>query len=102
MQHTHNIDKRYFLIFNILTMEKGPDFVARLEVVVGRVIGRIVCQSIMRNQLSRLSKDSPDLTADDCKTLTRNILTAVSLFITKEEQKRLKDEMDKLYETCFP
>jgi hypothetical protein len=41
------------------------------------------------------------LTANDCKTLTRNILTAVSRFVTKEEAGRLRTEMDKLFTTYF-
>jgi hypothetical protein len=90
------------MIFNILVMGKRPDFVAQLEVVMGRFVGQIVCQSIIRNQLSKLNKDKAALTADDCKTLTQNILTAVSLFVTKEEAGRLQTEMDKLFTTYFP
>jgi hypothetical protein len=82
-------------------MGKGPDFVAQLEVVMGTFMGHIVCQSIIRNQLSKLNKDIADLTADDCKTLTQNILRAVSLFVTKEEAGRLQAELDKLFITYF-
>jgi hypothetical protein len=82
-------------------MGKGPDFIAQLEVIMGRFIGQIVCQSIIRNQLSKLNKDMADLTANDCKTLTQNILRAVSLFVTKEEAGRLQIELDKLLTTYF-
>jgi hypothetical protein len=82
-------------------MGKGPDFVAQLEVVVGSFVGQIACQSIIRNQLSKLNKDKADLTANDCKTLTQNVLMAVSLFVTKEEAGRLQAEMDKLFTTYF-
>ncbi len=82
-------------------MEKGPDFVAQLEAVMGAFMGRIVCQSIIGKQLSKLNKDRADLTADDCKTLTQNILKAVSLFATKEEAGRLQFELDKLFTTYF-
>ncbi len=82
-------------------MGKGAEFVAQLEVVMGKFLGRLVCQSIIRNQLSRLNRDKAVLTANDCKTLTKNILTAVSLFVTKEEAERLQTEMDKLFTTYF-
>lgn len=80
-------------------MVKEPDFVAQLEIIMGRFLGQTVCQSIIGNQLSRLNKDKADLTAGECKTLTRNILTAVSLFVTKEEAGRLQTEMDELLST---
>jgi hypothetical protein len=80
-------------------MEKGLDFIAQLEAVMGAFIGQIACRSIIGNQLSKFNKDEADLTADDCKTLTRNILSAVSVFATKEEAGRLRAEMDKLYTT---
>jgi hypothetical protein len=89
------------MIFNILVMGKGPDFVAQLEVVMGKFVGRIVCQSIIRNQLSKLNKDKAALTAKDCKTLTLDILAAVSLFVTKDEAERLQAEMDKLFTAYF-
>jgi hypothetical protein len=82
-------------------MGERPDFVAELEPVMGRFVGQIVCQSIIRNQLSKLNKDKAALTADDCKTLIQNILTAVSRFVTKEEEGRLHAEMDKLFTTYF-
>jgi hypothetical protein len=95
------IDKLCSLIFNILVMGKRPDFVAQLEVVVGRFVGQIVCQAIIGNQLSKLNKGKAALTADDCNTLNQNILKAVSRFVTKEEAGRLQTEMDKLFTTYF-
>jgi hypothetical protein len=89
------------MIFNILVMGKGPVFVAQLEALMGRFMGQIVCQSIIRNQLSKINKDKPALTAEDCKTLNQNILKAVSRFVTKEEARRLQSEIDKLFTTCF-
>lgn len=68
---------------------------------MGTFVGPIVCQSIIRNQLSRLNKDKSDLTADDCNTLTQNILRAVSLFVTKEETARLQAEINKLFAAYF-
>jgi hypothetical protein len=82
-------------------MGKGPVFVAQLEALMGRFMGQIVCQSIIRNQLSKINKDKPALTAEDCKTLNQNILKAVSRFVTKEEARRLQSEIDKLFTTCF-
>jgi hypothetical protein len=89
------------MIFNIPVMGKRPDFIAQLEVIVGRFAGQIVCQSIIRNQLSKLNKDRAALAADDCKILTQNVLTAVSSFVTKEEARRLQTEMDTLVTTYF-
>jgi hypothetical protein len=97
----YDIDKLWSMIFNIIVMGKGPDFVAQLEAVMGRFVGQIVCQSIIGHQLLKLNKDKAVLTANDCKTLTRNVLTAVSRFVTKEEARRLQAEMDKLLTTYF-
>lgn len=80
-------------------MVTGPDFVAQLEMIMGRFLGQTVCQSIMGKQLSRLNKDKADLTAGECRILSRNILAAVSLFVTKEEAGRLHAEMDELLST---
>ncbi len=96
-----DIDKFLFLLFNTLDMGTGADFVAQLEVVMGKFVGQIVCQSIMRNQLSKFNKDKAALTADDCKILIQSVLKAVSLFVTKEEAGRLQSELDKLFKTYF-
>jgi hypothetical protein len=96
-----DIDKLYPVILNIVVMGKGPVFVAQLEALMGGLIGEIVCHSIVRNQLLKINKDRTAFTADDCKTLNRNVLTAVSRFVTKEEARRLQTEMDKLYTTYF-
>lgn len=58
-----DIDKRFFVIFNIFTMGKGPDFLAQLEAVMGAFMGHIVCRSIIGNHLSELNKNEADLTA---------------------------------------
>jgi hypothetical protein len=82
-------------------MGEAPAFVAQLEVLMGEFVGEIVSQSIIRSQLATLTRDKAALTAEDCRTLTRNILTAVSLFVTKEEAGKLQNEMDKLYTAYF-
>jgi hypothetical protein len=87
-------------MFNVLMGEESA-FVAQLEVLMGRFVGKIVSQTIIRSQLAMLKKDKSALTEDDCRTLTRNILTAVSLFVTKEEAGKLQNEMDKLFTTYF-
>jgi hypothetical protein len=86
----------------IIMGSKGTAFVEQLEVVMGKFVGRIVCQSIVKNQLSKLNKDKAALAAGDCKTLTQNIQRAVSLFVTREEAGRLQSEMDRLFSTHFP
>ncbi len=83
-------------------MGKGSDFVAQLEVVMGKFVGRIVCQSIVKNQLSKINKDTATLAANDCKALTQNVQRAVSLFVTKEEAGRLQSEIDRLFIAYFP
>ncbi len=82
-------------------MGSGAELVAQIEAVTGKFVGQIVCQSIMRNQLSKLNKDKTALTSEDCKTLAQNIQRAVSLFVTKEEAGRLQSEMDTLLSTYF-
>lgn len=64
-------------------------------------MGHTVCQSIIRNQLLKLNKDKADLDAGDCRTLTKNVLRAVSLFMTKEEAGRLRARMDELFTAYF-
>jgi hypothetical protein len=90
------------VLFNIVAMEKGAEFVAQLEVLVGTFVGKIVCQSIIKKQLLNLDKDKVDLTVNDCKTLIQNIQKAVSLFVTEDEAGRLQSEMDKLFTMYFP
>ncbi len=82
-------------------MGKGNDFVAQLEVAIGKFVGKIVCKSIVKNQLSKLNKDTAALAATDCKTLIQNIQRAVALFVTKEEAATLQSEMDRLFATYF-
>jgi hypothetical protein len=90
------------MLLNKAAMRKGPDFVMQLEVVMGKLVGQIVCSTIIRNQLSKFNKDQAALTAEDCKILTQNVQKAVSLFVTKEEGERLQQELNKLLKTFFP
>jgi hypothetical protein len=95
-----DVDKGRFVRFNGV-MGEAPAFIAKLQVVMGEFVGEIVSQSIIRGELAKLNRDETALTAEDCKTLNLNILTAVSLFVTKEEAGKLQDEMDKLFASYF-
>ncbi len=83
-------------------MRKGPDFVMQLEVVMGKLVGQIIGSTIVRDQLSKFNKDQAALTAEDCKTLTRNVQKAVSLFVTKKDNERVQRELNKLLRESFP
>ena len=69
---------------------------------MGKAIGRIVGQSILKNQLTKLNKDSDALSADDCGILIRNIINAVSLFVTKEEVETVHSELYRILKVHFP
>jgi hypothetical protein len=82
-------------------MRTGTEFVKQLEVVMGQSVGQIVGKALLNNQLTKLNKDSGALSADDCKILIQNIITSISLFVTKEEAARAQSELDKLFKTHF-
>jgi hypothetical protein len=82
-------------------MSTAKDFVEILEIAMGKSVGKIVGQSILSNQLKKMNKDKNTLSADDCKVLTQNIASAVSLFVTKGEVGIIQSELDRLHKTCF-
>ena len=83
------------------SMATGSDFVTILETAMGKSVGRIVGQTILNNQLKKLKKDRNTLSADDCKVLTGNIASAISLFVTKEEVGIVQFELQRLLCTHF-
>ncbi len=83
-------------------MRKGADFVAQLEVVMGKSVGQTVGRRIVGEQLSKFNKDQTDFSAEDCKILTQDVQKAASLFATKEENERLQQELNKLLKGFFP
>jgi hypothetical protein len=82
-------------------MRTGTEFVKQLEVVMGQSVGQIVGKALLNNQLTKLNKDRGALSADDCKILIQNIITSISLFVTKEEAARAQSELDKLFKAHF-
>jgi hypothetical protein len=79
----------------------GTEFVAQLEVVMGRTVGRIAGKGLPENQVTKLNEDRGALSADDCKILIQNIIQSISLFVTEKEAARAQSARDKLFKTHF-
>jgi hypothetical protein len=77
-------------------MSKQEDFIRQVEAVLHRKIGVIIADSILKNNLSKLNKSGDSLTKDDCKLLSNNIAASVALFVTKDETRQIKTELEGL------
>ncbi len=78
-------------------MGNGAEFVSQIDLILRKSIGQIVGESVLKYNLLKFNKDTSALTAEDCKTLVQNIKRGVSLFITKDEARKLEAELDKLF-----
>ena len=60
------------------------------------MVGRIVAQSIIRNQVAKLGKDRTALTAADCSALIPNVVSALTLFAGDKEAAMAQSELMRL------
>lgn len=88
----------YDSYYNI--MSKQAEFVKKVEVVLNARIGPVLATSTLNYYISKLDKDVASLTAEDCKALAENLLNSASLFVTKEEAKLIRFDLENLVRTC--
>jgi hypothetical protein len=72
-----------------------------VEGLMEKTIGRLVGQSILKNQLRKINKERDALSADDCNTLVQHIVNALSVFITKQEVDDASYQLQRLYKAHF-
>jgi len=80
-------------------MDKPSEFLNKVETALNLRIGNIIAGSVLKNNLLKLKKDPSSLTAEDCKVLVEHIVKAVSLFVTKDESRSIKVELEDLLKT---
>ncbi len=78
-------------------MGNSEEFVSQVDQVLRKCIGQIVGESVLKYNLLKFNKNTSSLSAEDCKILLQNIKRGVSLFITKDEAKKLETELEKLF-----
>ena len=88
----------YDSYYNI--MSKQAEFVKKVEVVLNARIGPVLATSTLNYYISKLDKDMARLTAEDCRALAENLLSSASLFVTKEEAKLIRFDLENLVRTC--
>lgn len=60
------------------------------------MVGRIVAQSILRNQVAKLGKDQMALTAADYSALIPNVVSSLALFAGEKEAAMAQSELARL------
>ena len=83
-------------------MVSSTKFVARLQAVTTKVVGRVVAACLVQSQLKRNLMAAQTCSAGDCKKLVDCTVEAIGLFATKEETRRLQLELEALYHSSFP
>jgi hypothetical protein len=83
-------------------MVSGIEFVAQLEALTTKFVGRIVAASVVQSQLRRNCMAAETCSPADCKKLVDCTVEAIGLFATKDETKRLQLELEALYRSRFP
>lgn len=77
-------------------MGKQEEFIKQVETILNIRIGKVMAGSVLKNNLSKLNKNSASLTREDGKVLVENIVKAVSLLGTKDESTLIKADLEKL------
>ena len=70
--------------------------ITELESVLSKLVGRIVAQSILRNQAAKLGKDLMLLNAADCSVLIPNLVSSLALFAGEKEAEMAQSELIRL------
>lgn len=83
-------------------MRTGTEFLTKLETAMVKFVGRIVAHSILTRQLTKINRETGNLSAADCDILTQNVIKAVSLFATKEEAGFVQRDLCSEFNTHFP
>ena len=83
-------------------MVSGIEFIAQLEAVTTKFVGRVVAACLVQSQLKRIFKTAESCSPADCKKLVDCTVEAIGLFATKDETRRLQLELEALYLSSFP
>jgi len=83
-------------------MVSGTEFVAQMQSVTTRFVGRVVASCVIQSQLKRNCVAAETCSVSDCKKLVDCTVEAIGLFTTKDETKKLKRELEALYRSNFP
>jgi hypothetical protein len=81
-------------------MSKQGDFLKKVENVLNTRIGPVLATSTLNFYLSKLDKDMESLTVEDCRALAENLLKSASLFVTKEEARFIRSDLEDLLKAC--
>jgi len=78
---------------------KQDEFLKKVEAVLQMRIGKIVANSVLKNNLAKMNKPVESLSRNDMETLIENITKGVQLFESKDESKLLNKELKDLLAT---
>ena len=81
-------------------MSKQGEFLKKVEAALNTRIGPVLATSTLNFYLSKLDKDIASLTAEDCRALAEDLLKSASLFVTKEEARFIRSDLEDLLKTC--
>jgi len=78
---------------------KQDEFLKKAEAVLQMRIGKIVANSVLKNNLAKMNKPVESLSRNDMETLIENITKGVQLFESKDESKLVNKELKDLLAT---
>jgi hypothetical protein len=78
---------------------KQDEFLKKVEAVLQMRIGKIVANSVLKNNLAKMNKPVESLSRNDMETLIENITKGVQLFGSKDESKLVHKELKDLLAT---
>jgi hypothetical protein len=83
-------------------MVSSTEFIAQLQAVTTKFVGRVVAACVVQSQLKRNCKVAETCSSADCMKLVNCTVEAIGLFATKDETRRLQLELEALYRSSFP
>ena len=78
---------------------KQDEFLKKVEAVLQMRIGKIVANSVLKNNLAKMNKPVESLSRNDMETLIEDITKGVQLFESKDESKLVNKELKDLLTT---
>jgi len=77
-----------------------PDtFIKQVDIVLKNRIGAAIAGSILKNNISKLNTNVSSLTKQECQVFIEHIVNAITLFVSYDESKQVKIELDKILTT---
>jgi hypothetical protein len=78
-------------------MPSPKEFIKQVEIFLNTRIGAILTRYVLKNNASKLLIVASRITTDDAKAFIEHIVKAISLFVSSDESKLVKAELDKFY-----